>query len=394
MLHAIALLSVFTAQPLTLNATLASPGGPLAFQLELSGASVETLEAFVINGPERIEIPTVKLIEDGLLFRFDHYDSEIKAYRGEDGLTGEWTKVGAQGKTTIMPFRAEVGFESVPMTPVERTPLETRHLVRFESSDDPAVLLIQYDGNEPLDHDVTATFMTTTGDYRYLAGTLIDRALTLSVFDGAHAFLFKATMNDAGGFDGHFWSRDTWHETWTSTPDPDAHLPDAFAQTTWNDDATLDDLVFTDLNGAPTAVASLRDDDQAMVIKVFGTWCPNCHDAGIYLSELADRYPDVAFVGLAFEHTADHERSVEQVIAYKKRHDIDFPILVAGLSDKARATEQLGALDRVRSFPTTIFVDRQGRIRAIHTGFTGPATGQAYQDLRAEFERLIEEIQR
>ena len=216
--------------------------------------------------------------------------------------------------------------------------------------------------------------------------------LTLSVFDGAHAFLFRAVRTSGGGFRGDFWSRDTWHETWESTPDPGAQLPNAFAQTVWDDDVALESLVFKDLEGKPTSVASLRGRDQAMVIKVFGTWCPNCHDAGAHLSELAAEHPDIAFVGLAFEHTEDHARSARLVRTFCERHGIAFPILIAGLSDKAKASRVMPALDRVRSFPTTIFIDRAGRVRAVHTGYSGPATGQAYVEQCAAYERLLGEI--
>ena len=44
------------------------------------------------------------------------------------------------------------------------------------------------------------------------------------------------------------------------------------------------------------------------------------------------------------------------------------------------------------AFPTVLFLHGDGRIRAIHTGFTGPATGEAYVQLRARFESLAQEL--
>ena len=46
-------------------------------------------------------------------------------------------------------------------------------------------------------------------------------------------------------------------------------------------------------------------------------------------------------------------------------------------------------IDRIRSYPTTIFVNADQSIKAIHTGFTGPATGKAYKDLKTRFESII-----
>jgi len=300
-----ALIALSALTPPTLDGTwtgvLDSPGGPLRFGVELGG----DLQAVVVNGPERIEVPTASFEGGSLLLRFDHYDSEIRATLGEEGtFAGEWTKVGARGKLTTMPFEmtrpARRGSFSLERADWHRE----RHAVDFESSDDSAVLLLETEPRpapgEPA--RALATFMTTTGDYRYLAGTLDDARLTLSVFDGAHAFLFIAERDDAGGFSGDFWSRDTWHETWTSRPDPDAALPDAFAETTWTGDASLDELVFRDLEGAPVSVASLRAPGQPMVLKVFGSWCPNCHDEAAMLVELYRRYRErgLRILGLAF----------------------------------------------------------------------------------------------
>ena len=52
-------------------------------------------------------------------------------------------------------------------------------------------------------------------------------------------------------------------------------------------------------------------------------------------------------------------------------------------------------LNRVYGFPTTIFIDRRGAVRKIHTGFSGPATGDHYSELvheiKANLDKLIAE---
>ena len=88
--------------------------------------------------------------------------------------------------------------------------------------------------------------------------------------------------------------------------------------------------------------------------------------------------------------TGEHERDANQVREYLKRHDASYPVLIAGLSDKKLASKAIPFLDRVRSYPTTIFLDGEGNVEAIHTGFTGPATGEAYDELKTKFEEIIE----
>ena len=66
------------------------------------------------------------------------------------------------------------------------------------------------------------------GDYRYLAGSERGNVLTLSCFDGAHAFLFEAELSDADHLAGTFWSGNWWKESWTAERDADAKLADPF----------------------------------------------------------------------------------------------------------------------------------------------------------------------
>ena len=88
----------------------------------------------------------------------------------------------------------------------------------------------------------------------------------------------------------------------------------------------------------------------------------------------------------------DFERDATQVRRFIDRHGIAFPVLIAGVADKAKASQQLPVLDRVRSYPTTIFMHADGSIEAIHTGYSGPATGEAYEELKRAFAQHIEAI--
>jgi hypothetical protein len=48
-------------------------------------------------------------------------------------------------------------------------------------------------------------------------------------------------------------------------------------------------------------------------------------------------------------------------------------------------------LSGISSFPTTVFLDRNGKIVAVHTGFNGPATGDSYQQWVNGTKELIEQ---
>lgn len=387
------------------HAWLSSPGGPLTFGLLLERGD-SGYRGWLVNGKERSEIPAVRLEDDRLVLDFVQYNSVIRARPSATGntLEGQWTRVSGPDETTVMDFRASWQ-QPRPEPPPEKrrgpggidkqkfliTPamiVQGRWAVQFESSEDPAVAVFEV----ARDDVVTGTFLTTTGDYRFLGGTFANDRLELSAFDGAHAFLFIADLVDNNTLAGDFWSRDTWHEEWLAVRDPEAALPDAFGQTTWNDEVALSDLEYRDLDGNLVSPADEKFAGKARIIEVFGTWCPNCNDATKYLTQLHRRYADqgLSILGLAFEMTGDPEEDAAQVRRYVEYHGIEWPILIAGTSDKTEATKAFPVLDEVRSYPTFIFLDGQGKVEAIYTGFNGPATGPAYDKLRTDFERIIE----
>ena len=373
------------------RAWLDSPGGELPFGIEIERENGE-LRASWVNGTERIDIPSTRLEGETLVFDMPHYDSRIEARVDGDKLEGTWRKRRGLEEWTVMDFHARRGalprFHEVDAAP--SIAIDGRWRVQFDSSENHAVGEFKTDERGKL----AGTFLTTTGDYRFLAGDFVGGELRLSCFDGAHAFLFNARLLEDGSLAGEFWSRDSWHENWTAVRDEEVTLDDAFEQTRWTDDWSIGDVVFPDLDGNPRSLADPEFAGSARILQVFGSWCPNCNDEARYLSELEQIYGGrgLSVLGLAFELTGDHERDAEQVRRYQKRNNVSYPVLIAGTANKEGATRAFPALDLVRSYPTTIFLRQDGSVRAVHTGFTGPATGREYEKLREEFEGLIEEL--
>ena len=377
------------------RAWLDSPGEVLPFGLVLTIGS-NGWQATLVNGLEHISVPRTTWTGNRLVIDIDYYDSKITAETSDNGsrLDGEWVKRAADGGWTRMPFHATLGSgprfprRFGPSTDATRAALSGRWLVRFSKSKEPAIGLIQVHG----DDTATATFLTTTGDYRFLAGDLHKDQLRLSCFDGAHAFLFKARLAADGTLSGDFWSRDKWHETWTATKDTEASLPDAFGLSAWTGSVELGALNFPDVDGVRWSLDDPKFAGRARIIEIFGTWCPNCKDATNYLSELLVKYGrrGLSVLGLAFELTGDFERDADMVRTYVRRQHVRYPVLIAGVSDKAKASKAFPALDRIRAYPTTIFLDRTGEVVAVYTGFSGPASGPEYLALRARFEAIIE----
>jgi thiol-disulfide isomerase/thioredoxin len=399
------------------NAT-ESPNSPGFFEQEIPfflwlPAPDDDRSAYIRNGYEYIPVDSHS-DDNGAELRIDfpHFDSRITATLNERGdYAGQWTKTRPSGDST-MPFYAtrKDGRSRTSRFPggIGRTgasntdlfdPVSQRWKIDFDQSG-PAVGRFHFGagivGPEISEQEATGTILTPTGDYRYLAGVLdtaigiqlIDR-LNLSVFDGAHAFLLQANINrKTGAVTGDFYSGATWHETFTATrlaPGEGFDLPDPFSEVALKPGETrlhlpmLDDPKYA---GKP------------VIVEVMGTWCPNCHDANRLLVELyAQRHAEgLEILGLAYEHTEDEARSLKQIDRFKQHIGATWDIIPAGVSDKAKTAATLPALTDIKSYPTTIFLNRDHTVEAIHSGFNGPATGPEYDKTREEFARHIKKI--
>jgi hypothetical protein len=49
-------------------------------------------------------------------------------------------------------------------------------------------------------------------------------------------------------------------------------------------------------------------------------------------------------------------------------------------------------LNSVIAFPTTIFIGKDGKVKKIHTGFTGPSTGIYYYQFKEHFNETVNEL--
>lgn len=381
------------------RAVLASPGGQLPFTLTVEDQG-GWLRAVAQNGDERAPFSHVELQGNKVLLRLDFYDAEIEAEMVAEGrLEGRWRKTASEGDSTLG-FSATKGTaprftEATEPAPGASAIPEVSGVwaVEFRDEDgtEPARGELQQDGSR-----VRGTFLTPTGDYRFLDGSYEQGVLRLSTFDGAHAFLFHARAETDGTLSGNFWSRDSYHAEWTArrlAPD-ESILPDAWQQVGLTNDEGNFSFSFPDLEGKAVSLDAPRFKNKVVLVNIFGTWCPNCNDEAPLLATWFRRFKDqgLEVVGLAYEYTGNPERDAAMVARFADRYSIQYPLLLAGTSDKQKAAETLPDLTSVVAFPTTIFIGRDGKVRKIHSGFSGPGTGSHHAQLVAELEGLIREL--
>lgn len=376
------------------RAVLQSPGGELPFGLDITRESDSTFTVYVINGQEKLPLDEATLQGDSIRIPMELFESELVAKVNDSTLTGRFTRYSPTGNV-LMKFSATHGL-AYRFTDAKAEPaadLTGKWAVTFRSEEDTyqAVGVFEQNGN-----DLSGTFLTATGDYRYLAGTVQQDSMYLSCFDGTHVYLFKAKVGDNGNtLTGGFWSSTNSYETWTASRDENAALPDANTLTYLK--KGYDKLAFTFPNvedGKPLSLSDDRYKGKVVVVQLMGSWCPNCMDETRFLAPWYQKNKDrgVEVVALAYERVPEFSVSAPKLQKMKDRFNVGYEVALAGVNDKEEAARTLPMIDKVLAFPSTIFIDKKGKVRRIHTGFSGPGTGKYYNEYVEEFNLFMDKL--
>ena len=59
------------------------------------------------------------------------------------------------------------------------------------------------------------------------------------------------------------------------------------------------------------------------------------------------------------------------------------------VSDTLRTEKTLPQVTPIKVFPSSIIIDKKGKVRKLDTGFFGPGTGQHYETYKKEFYKTV-----
>lgn len=388
-----------TVKPGQYRAVLKTPGGELPFGLAIQPApgDAKTYSVFVVNGNERLAMDPATVEDDSIHIPMALFESELVAKIADNTLRGFWRRRRVGQQVQSLPFEAQYGvkyrFKVSDKAPASN--VSGKWATQFDSKSGKvdtvnAVGIFEQQG----DH-LAGTFLTPTGDYRYLDGNVEGDSLFLSCFDGSHVYLFKAKHNPATKtLTGGLWAGISGYESWVAKLDPKADLPDPASLTYLKPGSKTLNVSFPEPNGNLVSLNDPRFKNKVTIVQIMGSWCPNCMDETNFLSPWYKRNKQrgVEIVGLAFERSPEMAVSGPKIERMKQRFKIDYPVVLAGTNDKEQASKALPDLNAVVAFPTTIIIDKKGQVRHIHTGFSGPGTGKYYDQYVEEFNRLIDKL--
>ncbi len=346
-----------------------------------------------LNGPERMPVEAVRLEEDGHLeLNFPSYSSGLSAQINGDRMSGE-IALARRNKVHRLPFTAQHGqaYRFFPEPAAEYTDFNGRwevsiHVPAFDFTEHALALFTQRGST------LSGTVQTQLGDYRFLHGEVRGDELYLSTFDGGGTQLWLAKQQADGSLKGSFDSVTYGAAEWTARRNPDFQLPDPNTLTYMKEGEDRLEFRFRDLDGQVVTMNDPRFSSKVVLVVLGGSWCSTCHDEAQFMVPFYETHKDrgLEVVYIMFEYSDDFEEVEPQLRAFQARYGIKHPILFAGDSTRETRSEKLPMLNKIIAFPTTLFVDRRGKVRRIHTAFPGPATGQAHEDYKREFRAFVE----
>lgn len=367
---------------------------PLRFRAEWAMEN-DSLLLYICNAEERIRVDEIRQDGDSIFVMLPVFDSEFRGKMlNARSIQGNWINRSRTSDNVVF-FTARQSARSGSAQHAPQFNAGGRWSVRFSPGagrEYPAVAVFKQEGKR-----LSGTFLTETGDYRYLAGSVQDSNLYLSTFDGSHAFVFTATLKNDSILKGIFYSGSHWQEPWEARRNDSASLRDPYSLTYLNPGFDRLAFRFPDLNGDTVALEGPRFHGKVVIVQLMGSWCPNCLDESILLNEWHRRYRSrgLEVIALCYERTGDFAKAAALVKRLQKRLGSEYTYLIAATTaDKKAAASTLPMLNQVMAFPTAIFLDRSGRVRKIYTGFNGPGTGELYLRYIQESERLIEDLLR
>ena len=341
------------------------------------------------NGTECQPFSAVRLAGDSLVLEMADYAAAITARLAGDSLTGVYRNVGNRGPRVI-PFRASRGrWEASRGSERITGRWDATWIGDFGTS--PRVIELRND-----EAGLGGTIISNTGDYGHFAGQARGDSFAIAHFDGSYVYMLTGALH--GGEGGPDTLRGLFHAglrtqtPWIAVRSTGAPHLKALTENTEADTTGPFRFAFPDLDGRMVTERDPRFKNKVVMVDVFGTWCPTCHEAAPELVKLYRRYRGrgLEIVGLAYEVSGDTAVDRRQVRRYREKFGIPFTLLLAGVNDTEAAAATLPQLRGFTSFPTTIFLGRDGKVRRIHAGFYGPATGAQHAKLVRDWEKEVE----
>ena len=365
----------------------------LPLRLELDLASSPPAGSFIV-GDERTPIPEILYEGDSLSVVISEYGA---AMRGRwDGTSWNGTFFRYRNDTVRLAFSASPESDK-PAEQVASSPAGVRLVGTFQ---------VYYNNPDGIDSTTMAkfwargdsvfgTFIDPSGDHGLMVGTQKGPTAAIGRFTGWQANLIELEQQE-GQWTGKYYARQLQPESFSlvARPSIPAQPLDPRRTRMKNPRAPF---VFAGITADGDSIRSSdpRFKGKALIVDIMGTWCHNCLDEAPVLEQLYQEFKDegLEIVGLAFEVTNDAGTARRNLDIYRKRHGLTFPLIYSGSLDASNVDAKIRVqLEDFFAYPTSVFINRKGKVEHLHWGFKGPGTGEEYQQEVAGFYELVKKL--
>jgi peroxiredoxin len=363
------------------DATIQINGVETPFPLEISGSGTNVTASF-FNGPDRYASTQGRFENGKLILNWEYYAATLEATLKEGVLEGQYAGTRRmKGPFAIRARRAAAAKPAAASVIVP--PIDGLWEIPNKSGKGESAwrFIVQQSGAQ-----ASATLLRVDGDTGTISGIFQNGRFVLSHFDGARAHLLEITLAGDGTLD-ILQDAKTKLTAYRPAAARAKGLPeptDADLHTTMKDLSEPFRFSFPDLNGHVISNADARFRGKVLVVEITGSWCPNCHDEAPFLAEMYRKFgrQGLEIVSLSFEE-AEQLKDPTRLRAFVKKYQLEFPVLLCGDPDEASA--KLTQLVNWNTWPATLFIDRQGLVRGIHSGFPSAGSGELFRQAKDEF---------
>jgi thiol-disulfide isomerase/thioredoxin len=358
---------------------------PFRFEIAGNGSAVS---GWFFNGDEKVLSTGGTFENNTLTLNFDHYATAVEAAVVNGRLVGTYNRA-----TGYYPFYAR-RFTPPAAFPNEVPQIDGLWQIPTNSDKGEAAwrFIVRQSGAE-----VTAAILRVDGDTGALSGTYRNGKFIVSHFSGARPLVLELTPQQDGSLE-IVRNRTVKNVAVRAAEAKLKGVPeptDPSRHSSVKDPTQPFKFSFPDITGKVLLNTDERFKNKVVIVSISGSWCPNCHDEAPFLAELYKKYraKGLEIVALSFEEDSQKEKGYPRLLAFNKRYGIEYPVVLAG--PQADLAEKVPQIHNLNSFPTTIFVGRDGLVRSVHAGFAGAVSGvfhsSAKEEITANVERLLAE---
>jgi thiol-disulfide isomerase/thioredoxin len=390
------------------DGTIQSRAGEVNFQIDLDQQG-GALKADLVNATDRQSFSSANWDGQTLMLGMDYYDGTLTLHHvSPQRMEGEYSRLTSKGivhiPVTLMPHNVKLTGKGTSWTSTSLTGDWILHEEGAQGAEKNVLTTFTQDNAADSDGKVFSTGIMepVSGDTGLLHGFVSAASngqthVHLSRFDGIHVLALDGELSADGNLKGQIGGVKALSSfTAERAKDATAADPNALAGSLTKVDDAQAPFRFSGVNQSGKMVdqSSPEFKGKPVIVDIFGTWCPNCHDEAPLLEQLYRKYQaqGLVIVGLAYEYVDDTPRNLRQISIYRQKYRITFPLLLAGTTDQGQIQKTLPQLVNFGAYPTTLFLDRNGRVHAIHAGFAGPSTGDKYKEAQQHMDQLAREI--